>query len=58
MSRHVQGANLRGTGFLGLVFGLIVAGRVKGEVSEEFACLGCDDFDVEVGDAQGYGVCL
>ena len=24
-------------------------------MSEEFACLGCDDSDVEVGDEQGYG---
>ena len=24
-------------------------------MSEEFACLGCDDCDVEVGDEQGYG---
>ena len=42
--------NLRGAGFLGLVLGLVVAVGVEGEVSEEFACLGCDDFDVEVGD--------
>ena len=39
-----------GRGFLGLVLGLVVAGWVEGEVSEEFAGLGCDDFDVEVGD--------
>ncbi len=39
-----------GRGFSGLVLGLVVAGWVKGEVSEEFACLGCDDSDVEVGD--------
>ena len=44
-----------GRGFSGLVLGLVVAGRVKGEVSEEFTGLGCDDFDVEVGDQQGYG---
>ncbi len=35
--------------------GLVVAGRVKGEVSEQFAGVGCDDSDVEVGDEQGYG---
>ena len=55
MSRHVQGANLRGTGFSGLVLGLVVAAWVKGEVSEEFTGLGCDDSDVEVGDEEGYG---
>ena len=38
-----------------MVLGLVVAGWVKGEVSEEFAGLGCDDFDVEVGDEEGYG---
>ena len=38
-----------------MVLGLVVAGWVKGEVSEEFAGLGCDDSDVEVGDQQGYG---
>ena len=42
--------NLRGVGFLGWVLGLVVTGWVKGEVSEEFAGLGCDDSDVEVGD--------
>ena len=47
--------NLRGAGFSGLVLGLVVAGRVEGEVSEEFTGLGCDDSDVEVGDQQGYG---
>ena len=47
--------NPRGAGFLGLVLGLVVAGRVEGEVSEEFAGLGCDDSDVEVGDEEGYG---
>ena len=47
--------NPRGAGFSGLVLGLVVAGWVKGEVSEEFAGLGCDDSDVEVGDQQGYG---
>ena len=47
--------NLRGAGFLGLVLGLVIAGRVKGEVSEEFTGLGCDDSDVEVGDEQGCG---
>ena len=47
--------NLRGAGFLGWVLGLVVTGWVKGEVSEEFAGLGCDDSDVEVGDQQGYG---
>ncbi len=35
--------------------GLVVAGWVEGEVSEEFTGLGCDDSDVEVGDQQGYG---
>ena len=49
--------NLRGAGFLGWVLGsvlgLVVAGRVEGEVSEEFAGLGCDDSDVEVNDQQG-----
>ena len=44
-----------GRGFSGLVLGLVVAGWVKGEVSEEFTGLGCDDSDVEVGDQQGYG---
>ena len=24
-------------------------------MAEEFACLGCDDSDVEVGDEEGYG---
>ena len=47
--------NLRGVGLFGWVLGLVVAGWVKGEVAEEFAGLGCDDFDVEVGDEQGYG---
>ena len=33
----------------------VVAGGVVGEVSEEIAGLGCADFDVEVGDVEGYG---
>ena len=33
----------------------MVAGGVVVEVTEEFAGLGCDDFDVEVGDVEGYG---
>ncbi|MCY4458344.1 MAG: hypothetical protein OXB90_10445 [Acidimicrobiaceae bacterium] len=34
---------------------MVVAGEVVGEVSEEFVGLGCDDFDVEVGDVEGFG---
>ena len=47
--------NLRGAGLFGWVLGLVVAVGVEGEVSEEFTGLGCDDFDVEVGDEEGYG---
>ena len=42
-----RGEPARGGVYLGgLVLGLVVAGWVKGEVSEEFAGLGCDYSDV------------
>ena len=37
------------------VLGLVVVAGVEGELAEEFAGVGCDDSDVEVGGDEGDG---
>ena len=40
-------------GTLSCVSGLVVAGRVEGQLAEQFAGFPVDDVDLEVGDQQG-----
>ena len=56
MSRDIgKGRTCIGFGPWSFSAGLVAAGGVEGEVAEEFACGGCDDADVEVGDDEHDG---
>ena len=52
VARHRQGPNLQGSVLLSFLAGLVAAGGVECEVSEEFSGVGRDDSDVEVSDEE------